>query len=30
MSINVVHGLGAVVVQYVVWTAAGKEDLDRE
>jgi catechol 2,3-dioxygenase-like lactoylglutathione lyase family enzyme len=29
MGPGVSHALGAVGVQYVVWTAAGKQDLDR-
>jgi catechol-2,3-dioxygenase len=29
MGSNAAHPLGGVGVQYVVWTAAGREDLDR-
>jgi catechol 2,3-dioxygenase-like lactoylglutathione lyase family enzyme len=29
MGQNAAHALGSVGVQYVIWTAAGKEDLDR-
>lgn len=29
MGSNAAHGLGGLGVQYVIWTAAGKEDLDR-
>jgi catechol 2,3-dioxygenase-like lactoylglutathione lyase family enzyme len=29
MGTSAVHSLGGVGVQYVIWTASGKEDLDR-
>jgi catechol 2,3-dioxygenase-like lactoylglutathione lyase family enzyme len=29
MGAGAVHALGGVGVQYLIWTAAGKEDLDR-
>jgi catechol 2,3-dioxygenase-like lactoylglutathione lyase family enzyme len=29
MGNNATHALGAVGLQYVIWTAAGKDDLDR-
>jgi catechol 2,3-dioxygenase-like lactoylglutathione lyase family enzyme len=29
MGANAEHALGGIGVQYVVWTASGKEDLDR-
>jgi catechol 2,3-dioxygenase-like lactoylglutathione lyase family enzyme len=29
MGSNAAHPLGAVGLQYVIWTAAGKDDLDR-
>jgi catechol 2,3-dioxygenase-like lactoylglutathione lyase family enzyme len=29
MGDNATHALGAVGLQYVIWTAAGKDDLDR-
>jgi catechol 2,3-dioxygenase-like lactoylglutathione lyase family enzyme len=29
MGSNAAHALGSVGVQYVIWTAAGQEDLDR-
>lgn len=29
MGFNAAHALGSIGVQYVIWTAAGSEDLDR-